>query len=143
MTEINLPGAQALFEMLMFGFLGLGLEVVFTSFLDARKDPQRHLMGFSSLWYFPLYMLPPLFLNVTGWFVLPLPLIVRGLIYTAAIFLVEYMGMFCLRKLLGASPSEASYYQSRWNLHGLIRLDYAPAMFLMGLVFELVYRRLH
>lgn len=143
MSVLNFYGAQLLFEMLIFGVLGLGLEVVFTSALDARKDSKRQLMGYSSLWYLPLYMLPPVFLNVTGWFVLPLPLIVRGLIYMAAIFLVEYVGMFCLRKLLGVSPSEAGYYQSRWNLHGLIRLDYAPAMFLMGLVFELVYRRLH
>jgi len=61
----------------------------------------------------------------------------------AAIFAVEYFGMFCLRKLLGSSPSEVGYYQSRWNIHGLIRLDFAPAMFLMGLFLEIIYRRIN
>ena len=138
MTDTNI-----VFQMLLFAVLGLGMEVVFTGFLDYRKDAQRHLLGYSSLWYLPLYMMPPLLLSMTGWLLFTLPLVTRGLIYTALIFLVEYTGMFCLRRLLGASPSEANYYQSRWHVHGLIRLDYAPVMFLMGLAFEYVYRHLH
>lgn len=134
---------QMVFDMMLFGVLGLGLEVLFTGLLDARNDTRHHLMGYSSMWYFPLYTLPPLVLDAMGGLVLPLPIIVRGLIYTMVIFFIEYVGMFLLRKLLGASPSEASYRQCRWNVHGLIRLDYAPAMFLMGLFFEFVYRRLH
>lgn len=138
MTEMNI-----VFKMVVFAVFGLGLEVVFTGILDSRKDKQRHLVGYSSLWYLPLYMLPPLFLNTAGWLLMPLPLLVRGLIYMTAIFFVEYLAMFFLRVLLGASPSETSYYSSKWNVRGLIRLDYAPAMFLMGLVFEFVYSHLH
>ena len=131
------------FQMLIFAVLGLGLEVVFTGALDWRRSNPRHLLGYSSLWYLPLYAISPVFLHLAGssLFVLPTPL--RGLIYMACIFAVEYMGMLCLRTLLGSSPSEAGYYQSRWNIHGLIRLDYAPAMFLMGLFFEFIYRRMN
>lgn len=131
------------FQMLMFAVLGLGLEVVFTGVLDWRRNNPRHLLGYSSIWYLPLYAISPVFLHFAGasLFMLPIPL--RGLVYMACIFMVEYVGMLCLRKLLGSSPSEVGYYQSRWNIHGLIRLDFAPAMFLMGLFFEFIYRRMN
>lgn len=143
MTEITTFCLQTAFEMLLFGVLGLGLEVIFTSAFEIRKVEKRHLMGYSSLWYLPLYMLTPLFLIVTSSLVFPRHILIRGLIYMTVIFVIEYTGMFLLRKLLGSSPSEASYHASKWNIHGLIRLDYAPAMFLMGLIFEFVYRQVH
>lgn len=126
--------------MALFAVLGLGLEVIFTAVLDAKKDSQQHLWGYSSLWYLPLYMLAPVFLNLTASVLLPLPLLLRGLIYMVVIFVCEFMAMLALRKLLGASPSEANYRLSRWNFLGLIRLDFAPAMFAMGLTFEFLHR---
>lgn len=131
------------FQMLIFAVLGLGLEVVFTGALDWRRSRPRHLLGYSSVWYLPLYAISPIFLHFAGSALFVLPTLLRGLIYMACIFAVEYMGMLCLRMLLGSSPSEVGYYQSRWNVHGLIRLDYAPAMFLMGLFFEFIYRRMN
>ncbi len=132
-----------LFEMILFGFLGLGLEAAFTAVCDCKKDPRRHLFGYSSLWYMPLYALTPLFLHLTGTYLFDLTLLERGLIYMLVIFAVEYAGMWLLRKGLGSSPSEDEYYKSRWHLHGLIRLDFAPAWFLAGLLFEQVFRWLH
>lgn len=127
--------------MILFAVIGLGMEVVFTALCDCKQDPKRHLMGYSSLWYCPLYALTPVFLYATGSYIFPLPLIMRGMIYMLAIFLVEYFGMLALRKLLGASPSEAHYYRARFNLHGLIRLDFAPAMFALGLILEGIFLR--
>lgn len=132
-----------LFQMLIFAVLGLGLEVVFTAALDWRQSTARHLLGYSSIWYLPLYAISPVFLHFLGPSLFAWPILFRGLIYMASIFVVEYTGMLCLRKLLGSSPSEVGYYQSRWNVHGLIRLDFAPAMFLMGLFFEFIYRRIN
>lgn len=134
--------ADTVFTMALFGVLGLGLEVIFTAVLDAKKDLQRHLWGYSSLWYLPLYMMAPIILELSADMISPLPFLVRGLIYMIAIFSCEFVAMFTLRKLLGASPSEANYKLSRWNICGLIRLDYAPAMFLMGLIFEFVYQQI-
>lgn len=133
---------KLLFDALLFGFLGLGLEVAFTGVLDYRKNGDKQLMGYSSLWYLPLYWLAPVFFHCAGPFVFPLPVWVRGCLYMACLFAFEYAGMGALRLLLGASPSEKSYYRSRWNVHGLIRLDFAPAWFAAGLFFELVYRLL-
>lgn len=141
LTSIDLP--HMLFEMALFAILGLGFEIVFTAVLDWKSDERRFLMGYSSLWYAPLYALAPLFLHVPAGRFLELPFWVRGVFYAVLIWIVEYFGMLALRLLLGASPSEKSYYKSSWNIHGLIRLDYFPAMFFMGLAFELVFCQIH
>ena len=128
-------------EVFIFGAAGLGIEVAFTAALDfiqTRKD--KHLMGYSSIWYWPLYASAPLILDKIGPFLFPLPLLVRGLCYTICFMIMEYCGMGILRLLLGQSPSEKSYYRSRWNIHGLTRLDFAPAYCLLGFIFEWLYR---
>lgn len=131
------------FECLLFAVVGLGLETVFTAALDWKQDPKRHLMGYSSIWYMPLYAVAPLFFRWAGPALFGLPLVVRGALYMALIYLCEYAGMLALRRLLGSSPSEASYYKSRWNVQGLIRLDFAPSWFAAGLAFEGFYRWLN
>lgn len=131
-----------LFEVFIFAAVGLGLEVVFTAVLDFLKNRKPHLVGYSSIWYLPLYGMAPVILNYAQPFLFPLPLPLRGLIYMTAFFAVEYPSMGLLRLLLGTSPSEESYYKSRWNVHGLIRLDFAPAYFLLGLILEWLFRSL-
>lgn len=139
-TSIDLP--NLLFEMALFAILGLGFETVFTAVLDLKSDKRRFLMGYSSLWYLPLYALTPVFLHLATGSISELPIWMRGSIYAIVIFGVEYCGMLALRLLLGASPSEEGYQKSRWSIHGLIRLDYFPAFFLLGLAFEAVFRQL-
>jgi len=131
---------QLSFEMALFAVLGLGFEVLFTSITDFKAEKRRYLMGYSSLWYAPLYACAPLFLHYVGSYLFLLPLLARGVVYALVIWLFEYVGMWLLRLLLGASPSEEQYLKSRWNIHGLIRLDFFPAMFLMGLAFEFIFR---
>jgi uncharacterized membrane protein len=131
---------QLFFEMALFAVLGLGFEVLFTSITDFKGEKRRFLMGYSSLWYAPLYACAPLFLHYAGGYLFLLPLLARGVVYALVIWLFEYVGMWLLRLLLGASPSEEQYLKSRWNIHGLIRLDFFPAMFLMGLAFEFIFR---
>ncbi len=144
MNEITIALlAQTGLDMVLFAVLGLGLEVIFTGLVDCKKNTLCHLMGYSSLWYLPLYMMVPILFGVTKLFVFQINWCARGLIYMIMIFAIEYVAMFALRKLLGASPSEGSYYRSPYNVRGLIRLDYAPAMFALGLFFECVYRRIN
>ena len=135
--------SKFVFEFLLFGFLGLGLEVVFTGFLDFLRSGDRHLIGYSSLLYFPFYALTPLFFLIARPLVFPLPLLARGAAYMLCAFAGEYAAMGILRLAFGSSPSEKSYYRSRWNVHGLIRLDFAPAWFAAGLIFESVFRALN
>ena len=123
--------------------LGLGLETCFTAASEWPAKKDRHLMGFSSLWYIPLYALAPPAFRFLGPQIFGLHWALRGILYTLAIYLVEYSGMLALRGLLGSSPSEEGYRKSRWNIHGLIRLDFAPAWFAAGLFFERVWLALH
>lgn len=99
-------------------------------------------MGYSSLWYLPLYALAPAYFRLLGPALFPRPWFIRGLAYMASLFAIEYLSMGALRLLLGSSPSEASYLLSPWNIHGLIRLDFAPAWFAAGFLFEALYRHL-
>lgn len=133
---------QLIFQMAVFSLVGLGMETAATAAMDWNKDPNRHLMGYSSIWYMPLYCLTPLFLRATSSWLFALPLLVRGLVYTLAVFACEYVGMWILRKMLGSSPSEASYRRTPWNVHALIRLDFAPAWFSAGLLMEYFYRHM-
>jgi len=123
-------------EMIIFGALGLGFEVIFTGALDYFKHRKSHLFGFSSLWYFPLYAIIPVFFHFAFPVLFLFSWYIRGLIYAAVFHLVEYISMGMLRIFLGASPSEKSYYKSKWHIHGLTRIDFAPAFFVAGLLFE-------
>lgn len=50
------------------------------------------------------------------------------------IFTVEYLSGLVLRMLLGVCPWD--YSGNTFSVNGLIRLDYAPAWFTAGLLFE-------
>lgn len=133
-----------IFEATLFAIAGLGLEVVGTAIWDCPKDRDRQLMGYSSIWYVPLYAVAPLLLfhNLHGP-LFALPFYVRGPFYALAFWVVEYFGMGLLRLARGKSPSQDSYYQSPWNVHGLIRLDFGPALICLGFALEWIYRNLH
>ena len=136
-------GGGILFEAVVFGLAGLGLEVVYTGLTGLRSAPaqrRRYLMGYSSLWYVPLYALAPSVLDVSHRRLFALPWVARGLIYMVAIWAAEYLSMGLLHLLLGQSPSEESYRKSRWNVHGFTRLDHGPAYSLAGLILEWMFR---
>ena len=66
-----------------------------------------------------------------------LPIIVRGVTYMLCIFVAEYYSGTLLRKI-NACPWD--YSNSRYNVQSVIRLDYAPLWFAVGLGFETAYR---
>lgn len=75
-----------------------------------------------------------------GVFIVPLfhlfkkkSILFRGTIYTAAIFLMEYLSGSLLKK---HQMCPWDYSHAGTNIKGIIRLDYAPLWFLTGLLFE-------
>ncbi|MDO8571491.1 MAG: hypothetical protein Q7R79_02335 [bacterium] len=123
----------------LFACIGLGMEVAFTATRNVLFRKNKSGMGYSSIWYAPLYACAPVFFFLFHTWLFAFPWFLRGLLYVASIFAVEYCGMSALRILLGKSPSESEYRRSRWNIHGLIRLDYAPLWFLAGFAFEYAF----
>ena len=113
------------------GFTGWCLEILFTAF-DSFRKRELTLMGKTSLWMFPIYgmasMMSPLCHAMKGKNVF-----LRGSVYTACIFLTEY-GTGSLLKKKDCCPWD--YSSSKANYKGIVRFDYAPLWFLVGLMYE-------
>lgn len=113
------------------GILGWCLEIFFTAMTSLRRRNLK-LKGETSLWMFPIYgsaaLLLPVFRLLKGCSVF-----FRGTVYAALIYLVEYIsGYFLWSK--GICPWD--YGKTKWHIHRVIRLDYLPCWFIVGLLFE-------
>jgi uncharacterized membrane protein len=126
-------------RFLIYGALGWCFEIVWTAVTERVRGTQRdwRLAGHTYLWMFPIYgLLAPIgepvhnALRSQNW-------IVRGLVYLLAIWAVEFVTGWLLRKLTGKCPWDYSHL--RGNLKGIITLEYAPVWFLFGLAFERVH----
>jgi len=95
------------------------------------------LPGFTYLWMFPIYGLAvffePIHNQIRSW-----PILIRGLIWTAAIFTVEYLTGWTLAEVLGRCPWDYTG-TTPYQLHGYIRFDYAPVWFVLGIIFERIH----
>jgi len=128
-----------LMRFCIYGLLGWCWEVVWTAIRDKASGKQKdwRLLGHSYLWMFPIYgLLAPLgepihdALRPHFW-------LLRGTAYLIGIWAVEYVTGWALRKLTGKCPWDYSHL--RWNIQGIITLEYAPVWFLFGLGFERVH----
>ena len=113
------------------GLLGWGFEIVFTALSSLRRREWK-LMGQSSLWMFPIYgsacILGPLshlFRRMSA--------VWRGTIYAILIFVVEFFSGKFLTKH-GVCPWD--YVKSKWHISRVIRLDFFPCWFAVGLIYE-------
>ena len=116
------------------GILGWTIEILWTG-LQAFRIRNLKLIGRSSLWMFPIYgsadLLTPLMqrLKTTN----HTPLIKRGLIYMSLIYLGEYLSGILLKQ---KNLCPWDYSHTPYHYQGVIRLDYAPLWFLVGLFLE-------
>jgi hypothetical protein len=81
--------------------------------------------------YGMIVFLEPLFRYIQ-----PLPFALRGLIYMGCIFAGEFLTGSLLKR---ADICPWDYSGQRFQVAGIIRLDYAPAWFAAGLFFERIY----
>ena len=122
-------------RFLGYGFLGWAIEVSFTSISDSIWMRDRRLRGHSYLWMLPIYGGGAMALEglherlatrgVPRW--------ARSLVYTLAIYGVEYGSATLLNRLTGNVPWR---YQRGLNVSGYVRLDYAPFWYACGWLFE-------
>lgn len=109
------------------------MEIFWTGMGSLLKgDPS--LQGVSYLWMFPIYGLA-LFLEPIHEWVRELPWYVRGVIWTVVIFSIEFIAGLIIKFTVGIIPWDYTG-ESLYQVYGLIRLDYAPAWFTAGLLFE-------
>lgn len=123
-------------RFILCGILGWSMECFWTGLGSMVLTSDRTFPCQTSMWMFPIYGMAvtilPLSKKLTGKSVIQ-----RGVIYTVLIFLVEFLTGIVL-KLFGACPWD--YSDARLQFMGVIRLDYAPLWFLMGLLFEKVLK---
>lgn len=120
------------------GITGCCMEFFWTTLCSVKRKDYK-LIGHTSIWMFPIYGMAS--------FIKPISrklkrknkdVIERGLIYTAGIYAAEYTtGTLLKRK----DHCPWDYSKSKYNVNGVIRLDYAPLWFIVGLVYEKMLNR--
>lgn len=94
------------------------------------------MAGVTSLWMFFVYgsavfILEPIHHMISQW-----RWYFRGIIWVILIWGIEYCSGLLLIQVIGVSPW---YYTGPFAIDGLVRIDYAPAWFVAGLMFEKVH----
>lgn len=113
------------------GMIGWALEVFWTG-LHAFRVRNLKLIGRSSLWMFPIYGCAAFLTPIMRW-MKGENIFKRGLVYMTCIFCGEYLSGTLLKR---HNMCPWDYSKSPWQYQGVIRLDYAPAWFLVGLLYE-------
>lgn len=113
------------------GVTGWCLEVLWTG-LSNMIHHDKKLTSNTSLIMFPIYglafLIRPLYAVIKN-----LNVMARGTLYMLGIFTTEYVSGSLLKK---HDMCPWDYSKSKFNIKGLIRLDYAPAWFSAGLLYE-------
>ncbi|WP_434511176.1 putative ABC transporter permease [Desulfitobacterium sp. AusDCA] len=121
-------------RFLIYGFLGLTLEVIYTGLASLlRGDWSMH--GFTFLVMLPIYGLA-VFLEPIHHKIKFQPWWIRGFIYLTLIWGIEYLSGWILSLILGSCPW---VYRDPLNINGWITLRMAPEWFLAGLGFEIIH----
>ncbi|MEA4816554.1 MAG: hypothetical protein VB120_06825 [Lachnospiraceae bacterium] len=119
---------------MIYGLAGWTMEIVWTGIASLLKGDLM-LKSSTSLWMFLIYgsavFLEPLFSLLED-----SPVVLRGGLYMLSIFLAEFATGMLLQKTAGC-PWD--YGTSKYSINGIIRLDYAPVWFAVGLIFEKLY----
>lgn len=125
-------------RFLVYGFMGWAMEVVFTGASSALLEKDRSATAKTYLWMHPIYGGAMLLMEWMSRKLAHVHPAVRPLAYLPVIYGAEYVSGWGLRRILGKCPW---HYSRGLHLHGLIRLDYAPAWLLAGYLFEPFSRR--
>ncbi|MDD6058364.1 MAG: hypothetical protein PUB98_08940 [Clostridiales bacterium] len=118
-------------NFLICGLTGWCMEILFTSAGSLFRHDGR-LIGHTSVWMFPIYGMAaciyPIYKKIKR-----TPALLRALLYSLGIFSFEYCSGSLLKKY-HLCPWD--YSDSKTNIDGVIRLDYAPFWMAAGLLFE-------
>lgn len=113
------------------GLTGWCLEVAWTG-LESLRHQDTKMKGNTSILMFPIYglafLIKPIYSMIQN-----KNIMYRGGIYTCCIFFTEFVTGSVLKK---RDMCPWDYSNSKYNVKGLIRLDYAPAWFAVGLLYE-------
>lgn len=123
-------------RFVVYGLVGCTFEIFFTGIKNwiASHYEDWSFRGKSYIWMFPIYgllafLFEPVHNLIRSW---ALPL--RGLLYVAGFYIVEFTTGWILKVLTGKCPWD--YSEKKYHFKGLIRWDYAPIWFVFCLAIE-------
>lgn len=125
----------------LFGIAGCFGELIWTSTstpvmsLVARLPIDWKLPARSYLWMFPIYGLGGWGFQLLHDAIAGEHWLLRGAVYTVFCFSGEYLTGWIIKRVTGTIPWDYSE-DTKLQLHGLIRYDYAPLWFCVGLMTE-------
>ena len=131
-----------------FGVFGLGLEVIFSSIYSLfgwERAFSKYfarpgwMLGYSSAWYFPPYAGVYLLFYFLRQWIFWIPWFIRIPLYGVVFLIIEFVWMSFMKLFLKKTPSEDNYKKSKWNIRGMVRLDYYPFYCPAGLLMELLF----
>lgn len=119
------------YNFLKCGLIGWCLECGWTGLLSLLER-DKSLTCRTSLWMLPIYGLAAFLLPISKKFKNK-NILLRGGLYTLGIYFAEFTFGSILKKL-NACPWD--YSMEKFHYKGLIRFDFAPLWFLVGLLYE-------
>ena len=124
-------------RFLIYGFAGWCMEIIWTG-LHSLITGNLKMQGYTSMWMFLIYgcavFLEPIHDIIKRW-----RWYTRGIIWVVLIWGMEYTSGFIMIGLLGIAPW---HYLGPFAIDNLVRIDYAPAWFAAGLIFESMHKKL-
>lgn len=123
---------------LLCGFIGVVIEVGFTAISKFIRKKDVKMKGKTYLWMIPIYFIGGVCLNRLTEYSENHSMVVRMNIYGLANIGIEYLSGLVLHKIIGICPW---HYRSKYSIHGYVRLDYYPFWVLLGLLFEIMFKK--
>ena len=117
----------------LYGMVGWAIEVVATGTWSLLRHRQSAATAQTYLWMHPVYGVGGLVLERIERLTASWPRTAQGLAFLPAIYAIEAASGALLRSVLGRCPWD--YTGQGWHIDGLVRLDYAPAWWLVGFLF--------
>lgn len=121
----------------IYGLAGWSIEIFWTG-LHSMITGDLRLQAYTSLWMFFIYgsavLLEPIHdvIKVWRW-----P--IRGALWVVIIWGMEYTSGLILVSILDVYPW---FYSGPFAVDNLVRLDFAPAWMIAGLIFERIHKML-
>jgi len=124
-----------LYKFILYGFIGQLIEVWFTGIYNILFTRNPRATSTTYLWMHPIYGLAAVVLGYIH-SISSFNNVCNAIMYVPIIFIFEFVSGFILYKILNCRVWD--YSNTRWNVLGLIRLDYAGFWFVAALIFEYI-----
>jgi len=137
---------MSIFISAIFISIGITMEVIWTALVWFFKKRNIKFVGSTSLWMIPLYAITPYMFYLVIKYLPNSSIFLRSLIYLMVIFLLEYIYGWIFKKILqvplwdySRDTEDHTGYYCKYNLKGLIALEFTPLWYIVGIIGELIY----